>query len=389
MKLIVERPGNLETDTRMSYFDIKVWDELVDFSNKHEKLYIFGSGSIGKSLGYYFSQAGIACDGYVESITLELFRSQYKKGKTGFVLGLSEKYYDEVLPNILSFVDAADVFFIPESEKQNVEIQFSLEHIRNNFWITVYTTYHCNLNCRSCLTHSPICPPEFYEYDNYVKDIDRLKELKINITRMNFSGGEPFLHPRIMDMFRLTCRKFANIPSTVFTNGSLLYKLSDAELSELVELDIELAITEYPVPSSNYRKHLNNFYERSADIPIKIQRIVDEKDKLFYKHPYNIDGSTPKHEFINCHRYRNCFMVCLYNHKFWKCYNSPNAEQFNTLFGTNIQTSSKDYLDITDDIIAEDAYNFCRNRIPFCNYCKPLKNKFEWALSEGKMEEWL
>lgn len=389
MKEVELRPGNSVTDTRMSYFDIKVWDELVEFSKEHNELYIFGNGKTGESLGYYFTQAGINFDGYIESGDLSSFSLKYLKGQTGIILGLSDKYYDEVLPNILLFVDKSDLFYIPESEKANIAVQFSLEYIRENFWITIYTTYHCNLNCKSCLTHSPICPPEFYDYDKYIQDIDRLKVLKLNVTRLNFSGGEPFLHPRILDMFRLARNNFKGIPSTVYTNGSLLYKLSDAELQELVELDIELAITEYPVPSANYRKHLSTFYERIANIPLKVQRIVDEENKLFYKHPYNVDGDTPKHEFINCHRYRHCFMVRLYNHKFWKCYNAPNAEQFNTLFNTNMQTSADDCLDITGDITAENAYEFCRKRIPFCGYCKPLKDTFEWALSERKKEEWL
>ena len=383
------RKGNDENNTRISFFDINVWDGLVNFVNGREKVYIFGDGKIGKALAFYFNEAQIRYAGHITSETMPLLKESYEKGKCGIILGLSDLYYPEIMPGLLSVADESDIFRIPETEKGYLQNQFTKDNIKNGFWITFYATYFCNLNCRSCLTRSPICKPDYYDYDQLVKDIARIKELGLEVHRLNFSGGEPFLHPRALDLFRLARGAFGNVPTTVYTNGSLCHKLTDSEIQELADIGVEIAITEYPVPNDSYHDNLKRFYERADKLGLSTQIILDVADKEFYRHPYNLSGDEPKHSFFMCHRYRNCYMVCAYNGQFTKCYSAKTVREFNEAFGTSIPVSDRDFIDIHTDITADDVYGFCMKRTPLCSYCAPPKDTIPWGISERKIEEWI
>ena len=384
----IQRAGNDENNRRLSFWDIKVWDEAVKFANAHEKNFIFGEGRIGKALAFYFREAEIPFEGHITSNTLNDLKEVYEKEKNGVFLGLTDWYYQEIMPELMSFMDISDIFFIPETEKKYLENQFTLSNIKNNFWLTVYAAYNCNINCKSCLVHSPLCKSAYYDYSQLVKDISKLKELDISVHRMNFSGGEPMLNPRILDMFRFVRREFPDIPTTCFTNGSLLSKLNEEELIEMRDIGVEFAVTEYPLSNDKYHSDLARFYEKAIRLNLTFQKIDDEDDKEFYKHPYDLDGNRPKHEFINCHRFRNCYMLCIHNGILDKCYNCRGAEKFNEYFGTEMKLTKQDYICLENIKNADEIYEYCMKRLPFCSFCKPIGDSFSWGVSERKIEEW-
>ena len=53
---------------------------------------------------------------------------------------------------------------------------------KENFWVEVNLADHCNLNCQCCDHFSPLAKPTFLDYDQYVKDLQRLSELTDNKT---------------------------------------------------------------------------------------------------------------------------------------------------------------------------------------------------------------
>ena len=68
--------------------------------------------------------------------------------------------------------------------------------------LEVLLAAHCNLKCRYCAGFSCIADKEFYEFDQIVNDLRTLKKNKLNITCLSLSGGEPLLHPRIIEICR-------------------------------------------------------------------------------------------------------------------------------------------------------------------------------------------
>lgn len=97
--------------------------------------------------------------------------------------------------------------------------------------IAIEITGRCNLDCKYCFK------------DNCDKDIP-LKELKkilnqiddMNVFEVCFSGGEPFLHPNILDIFDYCNYKKFNI--SIVTNGTLFNKKIIKEIDERDLIDV-------------------------------------------------------------------------------------------------------------------------------------------------------
>lgn len=85
-------------------------------------------------------------------------------------------------------------------------------------WFQVTGTL-CNLRCAHCFI---ACSPENHAFGSLsLEDVARRLEesVALGVREYYFTGGEPFLHPRIVDILTLS---LAYGPTTVLTNGTLL-----------------------------------------------------------------------------------------------------------------------------------------------------------------------
>lgn len=88
----------------------------------------------------------------------------------------------------------------------------------------------CNLTCTHCFIS---CSPtnhnfEFLPYDDVVCRLDESQRL--GVKEYYFTGGEPFMHPRLLDILGRTLELG---PATVLTNGTLLRDEVVRRLAEL------------------------------------------------------------------------------------------------------------------------------------------------------------
>ncbi|MGH9469897.1 MAG: radical SAM protein [Terriglobia bacterium] len=92
-----------------------------------------------------------------------------------------------------------------------------LEHL-DHLWFQVTGTL-CNIACAHCFNRSGpnVRTFEFLSVDQVRKELETA--VKLGVREVSFTGGEPFLHPRILEMlgFSLACA-----PTTVLTNGTLI-----------------------------------------------------------------------------------------------------------------------------------------------------------------------
>lgn len=95
-------------------------------------------------------------------------------------------------------------------------------------------TTACNLRCRTCIRNiwdDPIRHMRMTTFDRIVQSLDALPELK----RVVFTSfGEPFTHPRLLDMIR--AMRDRDLAVTVGTNGLLL---NEHIAEELVRLGVD------------------------------------------------------------------------------------------------------------------------------------------------------
>ena len=118
-------------------------------------------------------------------------------------------------------------------------------------WFQVTGTL-CNLRCTHCFIS---CAPDnhsfdFLDYDTVTRTLDASRRL--GVKEYYFTGGEPFMHPRLLDMLE---RALAIGPATVLTNGTLfrdatVERLQTLRDRSLYSLELRVSI-DGPDPETN------------------------------------------------------------------------------------------------------------------------------------------
>src|SRR5438477_7348995 len=160
----------------------------------------------------------------------------------------------------------------------------------DNLWFQVTGTL-CNLACTHCFIS---CSPTnnnfgFLDYEQVVLALEQSRRL--GVKEYYFTGGEPFMHPRLLDMLEAT---LAIGPATVLTNGTLLPDKTIVRLIELREASIyslELRVSiDAPDAGANDRIRGAGSFARAVDgvqrllaaafLPIiTVAQIADDDDR--------------------------------------------------------------------------------------------------------------
>lgn len=154
-------------------------------------------------------------------------------------------------------------------------------------YIEHLVTDHCNLKCDGCSMHSPYLDSAFSDIEIFEKDLYKLKQY-IRFTEFRFVGGEPTLHPNIVDFLKITKNSRITQIVSVCTNAASIFTLSP-EFFKAVDL---ITISKYPETNIKYDKiteYLDsikdkyNFeyaYEDKEDTFIKLHSDIELEDKV-------------------------------------------------------------------------------------------------------------
>ena len=94
----------------------------------------------------------------------------------------------------------------------------SLDSILGRIQINVVE--HCNLGCKYCIHFSCIAKEQYYNVENYEKEISNLSRItNKTLLQLDLAGGEPLLHPRINDMARISRKYFPDTTINIITNA--------------------------------------------------------------------------------------------------------------------------------------------------------------------------
>lgn len=127
-----------------------------------------------------------------------------------------------------------------------------LTHL-DNLWFQVTGTL-CNLACTHCFNNSG---PNIRAFDFLTTEQVRQEletAVRWGVKEVFFTGGEPFLHPQLLDMLEESLRL---APTTVLTNGTLI---NDRIADRLAEMEVR---SRY---SLEVRASLDSFDEKSNDV---------------------------------------------------------------------------------------------------------------------------
>lgn len=246
---------------------------------------------------------------------------------------------------------------------------------------------HCNLNCKGCDVFSSIAEERFVSLKDIQNDLRQISLLtRGDVTRINILGGEPLLHPDLLEILRIARETFPKTLLQVVSNGLLLLNKKDDFWSICRENDIVVVVTKYPI---NIDHSTMLEVAKSNQVKFHFYGNTDTITKTSYKMPMDIDGlQDARRSFWNCYHVNTC--PILKEGKLYPCSPSSGAIHFNRRFGTHMDMEADDYLDIYSVKDNAELLSFLSTPKPFCRFCKTAERTFghTWEQSKKDISEW-
>lgn len=131
-------------------------------------------------------------------------------------------------------------------------------------------TGSCNMHCKHC--RAADLPKQIIDKDQMSKIIDFLNIVKSDDLRVNISGGEPFLHPYLIDCLSMlknnSIDKFVITTNASLVTDSILKKLDKLELSHLC---LQVSIDSIDKNVHNAFRGFPNAFEKCEEVLEKIK----------------------------------------------------------------------------------------------------------------------
>lgn len=248
---------------------------------------------------------------------------------------------------------------------------------------------HCNLNCKGCDHFACITDPYIVPYEIVRKDIIRMAELFHNdyIMQIAVMGGEPLLHPELLEILKSVRENFPYAIIRLTTNGLFLLKQSDEFWKVCREQGITIVNTKYPI-NLDYEGMKKKCAQENVKF-VFFEGTGDDTVKTMSKKTISLAGTEdPVRRFAECNisNFGNFVME-------GKLYGCPFCCQsyriFNKKFDQKLRLTDKDYLDIYQVQDMQEILDFAAKPKPYCRYCSDLVRWFEWGQSKKDITEWI
>jgi hypothetical protein len=239
---------------------------------------------------------------------------------------------------------------------------------------------HCNLNCNGCSHFAPLVQAEvFLDAEIFLRDLKRMSEIYQDIYEIRLMGGEPLLHPKIIDFIKFSRQTYPQTNISISTNGMLLTKMPEHFWQACVENKAFIKITNYPI-----KLDLEKIVQigKLHQVRIKIPKRITEFFQFI-----NIKGdSDPRKSFRTCRAmYTTPFIR---DGKLYSCSFAPHVHLFNDYFKQEIPVSENDSINIFEDVNSDEINKFLANPIPLCSWCKTQRPYSKWDRSRHEINEW-
>lgn len=247
----------------------------------------------------------------------------------------------------------------------------------------VHIVDHCNLRCRSCSNFSSIAEECFADISVFERDMERMAHLTAGeVGTIFLLGGEPLLHPQLLEFCLLARKYFSSAKIEVVTNGVLLGKMDEKFWRQCKLHNITVAYSPYP--------GLGRELPKKAEELGAVSRMPGRQVEFFWRLPLDLKGEqNAAASFLGCHQANHC--VSLRQGRLYTCAVIPNIHSFNNRFDANLRVSGRDFIDIHSAASLEEILSFLAKPTPFCRYCAVRERSYDlpWSQGDRQISEWL
>jgi len=368
-------------------------EKFIAICQSYDELYIYGAAENQELLARYLHICGMDIKGFLvsvpdgKSMTVDMLDISQNK-KIAVILGLSDKYYNEIFGNLLQY-GVKEVIFLPEYLKILIADKLRI-HKPEETIIEINLVDHCNLNCCGCDHFSQLAPPRLLEMDEFERDIKRLSELtRGELRALYLLGGEPLLNKNVGNYGKIARSFFPNTSIEYYTNGLLLNSVDESFWTSCRDNNCSIQLTRYPInidirgireKAFAYNVQLEIFYEQGNRQGATI--------KSTQQYTLDISGKQAKYHFIGCYQMNRC--TVLRHGKIFACPMSAYIEYFNQYFDQKLIVGNNDYVDIYKISSFDEIAKFTSNPVPFCRYCNvSMRTLSPWKRSEKSIYEYI
>lgn len=165
--------------------------------------------------------------------------------------------------------------------------------IETDLGLEVNATRHCTNICTNCNHGSTAFTEKYFmEPSVLARDLAIMKD-RLRVKLFMVQGGEPLLHPKVVELMELIVRSGIGSCCGVLTNGKLLPKMKDEFWEKLGEHKMELRMSCYPdlspdiVPFALAKAEQYGFFVRPQQINSFKPLFLKNDGSTYYGCPWN------------------------------------------------------------------------------------------------------
>jgi len=230
---------------------------------------------------------------------------------------------------------------------------------------------NCNLNCKNCSHFSQFKQKNIKPIEKIEEDLKRVCD-KYHLITLNVSGGEPLLHPNIVNVLS-SIRKIVGDDTKikVTTNGIKVLSMHSSFFLALKYLKINIKTSRYSI-NVDYDKIKMKFEEYG--IPYNMGDEITHFRNL-------VDASGSYDASESFQRCKNINLACpMYDgQNIYICTYASNVKFLNEKFRYNIETNG-----VSIDEPPEVIINYLNSPCSTCKFCHVDRKPEKWKLENEK-----
>ncbi|MDH3973035.1 MAG: radical SAM protein [Deltaproteobacteria bacterium] len=220
---------------------------------------------------------------------------------------------------------------------------------------------HCNLSCRGCAHFSPLAQKKTLPPERLYEALAKLAQ-SFYVEYVELMGGEPLLHPRLVDLARMVRSSRITEKIKVCTNGILLSSMDDSFWQSIDAL----SISEYPGHKLEGER-LEHCLKMARLHKVSLEILHHSHFREIYSHIGTENRKLVERIYKSCqiaHRW-NCYTIR--QNYFFKC-----PQTLFTQLQFNPEVPLADGIEISDDSqFLDRLLQYLRSPHPlaYCEYC--------------------